>query len=87
MNRSLAFQAASIRDCVSSARSDEIRDGLEGAIRTIEWCERNAETIKEFIRLMKESPEILQIVRTFPGSTVTVRNTAGQCDEVLSDGE
>lgn len=86
---SLAFQAGCIRDVLCSARSDEIRSGLEDAIRTIEWCERQAPVIKEMIRIVKETPEILEVVRTFPGSRVSVSDLSGRinCDERLEDGD
>lgn len=86
---SIAFQAGCIRDVLGSARSDEIRMGLEDAIRTVEWCERQAPVIKEMIRIVKETPEILEVVRTFPGSSVKVSDLSGriQCDERLEDGE
>lgn len=86
---SLAFQAGCIRDVLNSARSEEIRSGLEDAIRTVEWCERHAPVIKEMIRIVKETPEILEVLRTFPGSKVFVSDLSGrvQCDERLEDGE
>lgn len=86
---SLAFQAGCIRDVLSSARSEEIRSGLEDAIRTIERCERHAPVIKEMIRIVKETPEILEVLRTFPGSKVFVSDLSGrvQCDERLEDGD
>lgn len=85
----LAFQAGCIRDVLNSARSDEIRMGLEDAIRTVEWCERHAPVIKEMIRIVRETPEILEVVRTFPGSSVKVSDLSGRinCDERLEDGE
>lgn len=86
---SLAFQAGCIRDVLGSARSDEIRMGLEDAIRTVEWCERHAPTIRDVIKIMKETPEVLEVVRTFPGSGVKVLDMSGRiaCDERLEDGE
>ena len=85
----LAYQASCIRDVLCSARSDEIRSGLEDAIRTVEWCERQEPVIKELMRIVKETPEILEVVRTFPGSRVSVSDVSGriQCDERLDDGE
>lgn len=67
---SLAFQASCIRDCLPLARTSDIASGLSGAIRTIEWVERNADLIKEFVRMVKESPVFLEVLREFPGSTV-----------------
>lgn len=71
MNRSLSFQAACIRDVLPSARSEDISSGLSGAIRTIEWVDRNAEGIREFVRMMKECPIILEICKEFPGAIIT----------------
>ncbi len=86
---SLAFQASCIRDCLPSARSDEIRSGLEAAIRTIEWCEACGQTIKDLFQIARETPEVLEVVRTFPGSKVKVSDLSGRinCDERLEDGD
>lgn len=85
----LAFQASCIRDCLPSARSDEIRAGLEDAIQTIEWADRCGQTIKDLFQIARETPEVLEVVRTFPGSSVKVSDLSGriQCDERLEDGE
>lgn len=85
----LAFRAGCIRDVLHSARSDEIKAGLQDAISTLEWCERHAPTIRDVIKIMKETPEVLEVVRTFPGSKVKVSDLSGRiaCDERLEDGE
>ncbi len=70
----LAIQAACIRHVTESAPSDEIAAGLRAAVRTIEWVEAHATTIKEVYRLMRESPHVLQLLTTFPGCALSVRD-------------
>lgn len=74
MSRSLSFQAACIRHVLPSSDSEDISSGLSGAIRTIEWVEKNADLIKEFVRMVKEAPIILEVLKEFPGATFTVRD-------------
>lgn len=65
--RSLNFQAACVRDCLNSARNDEIRAGLERAIKTLEWIEKGELVLKELVRLRKEDPELFETLRELIG--------------------
>lgn len=72
--RSLAFQAACLRDTLPSARSDEIRLGLEGDLSTILWLEKHAELLRMWNQLRMARPELFEalhaIATTFPGSQI-----------------
>ncbi len=72
--KSLAFQAACIRHMEPSAPSDDIRAGLEQAIKTLEWLDRQAELLRMWGDLRKTNPELFAILRsiatTFPGAKI-----------------
>ena len=70
--RSLTYQTECIRDAAERPECEAIRSGLEGALRTIEWVNKNQTAIKEVVRLLKEQPEVIEVMKTFPGSTIGV---------------
>jgi len=65
--RSLSFQASCIRDCLTGARNDDIRSGLEQAIKTLEWMQKGELVLKELMRLRKEEPELFEMLRNLIG--------------------
>lgn len=79
--RSLTFQAACIRDVLDAARSEEIRAGLEGALSTILWLEKQAELLRMWTQLRMSRPELFAalhaIATTFPGAQI-VRMSEGE---------
>ena len=58
--RSLSYQCSCIRDCLSLARTDDIRAGLEGAIETIEKVQAARDPIRA----------VLAIFDVFPGARI-----------------
>ena len=72
--RSLAFMAACIRDCLPSARNEETRAGLDQAIKTLEWMQKGELVLKELMRLRKEDPELFEmlcnIIAAFRGAKI-----------------
>jgi hypothetical protein len=72
--KSLAFQAACVRHMVPSAPSDDIRAGLEQAVKSMEWIERQSELLRMWDDLRKTNPELFSILSsiatTFPGSKI-----------------
>ena len=70
--RSLTYQADCLRDVAARPECEAIRSGLEGALRTVEWVNKNQVAIKEVVRLLKEQPEVIEVMKTFPGSTIGV---------------
>ena len=65
--RSLAFQIGCIRDALAAARTDEIREGIEQAIKTLEWMQKGELVLKELMRLRKEEPELFETLRRLIG--------------------
>lgn len=65
--RSLSFQASCIRDCLTAARNEETRSGLEQAIETLEWMQKGELVLKELMRLRKEEPELFNTLRELIG--------------------
>lgn len=57
-----------------NAPSDDIRAGLEQAIKTLEWIERQSELLRMWDDLRKSNPELFSILHsiatTFPGSKI-----------------
>lgn len=79
--RSLPFQASCIRDVLDNARSPEIREGLEGAIATLEWLNKHNEIIRMWHQLRMSRPELFEalyaIAKEFPEVRITdVREAA-----------
>ena len=72
--RSLAFQAASIRDVLPLAVNDGAREGLEGALATLLWLEKQSELLRMFDDLRRSRPELFllmrDIAREFPGARI-----------------
>lgn len=72
--RSLPFQAACIRDVISYARTESTRDGLEGALATIEWLEKHADLIRMHQQLRLGNPQLFEalhaVATVFPGAQV-----------------
>ena len=71
--RSLTYQADCLRDVAARPEFEAIRSGLEGALRTVEWVNKNQTAIKEVVRLLKERPEVIEVMKTFPGAAIEVR--------------
>lgn len=67
-NRSLAFQTSCIRDVLTSARNEDVRAGLEQAIKTLEWMQKGELVLKELMRLRKEEPELFETLRQLIGA-------------------
>jgi hypothetical protein len=74
MTRSLAMQIACLRHCVAAARQADVGDQIildaEAGIKSLEWCERNTEIIREVQRLMTDSPVIIAFLRAFKGAEI-----------------
>lgn len=72
--KSLAFQAACIRHMEPLAPSDDIRAGLEQAIKTLEWLERQSELLRMWDDLRKSNPTLFECLRkiatAFPGAKI-----------------
>lgn len=65
--RSLQFQASCIRDVLSAARNEDVRAGLDQAIKTLEWMQKGELVLKELMRLRKEEPELFETLRRLIG--------------------
>ncbi len=65
--RSLAFMVCCLNDVLPQARSEEVREGIEGAIRTLEWMQKGELVLKELMRLRKEEPELFETLRRLIG--------------------
>jgi hypothetical protein len=44
--RSLSFMCGCLRDVLDHSRNDEIREGIEAAIRTLEWMQKGELVLK-----------------------------------------
>ena len=68
MTRSLSYQAACLRHCIASADvNDDVRDGAEAGLASLEWIERNAEVIRTVYRLMQHKA-VKAVLESFPGA-------------------
>ena len=65
--RSLSFMCGCLRDVIDHSRNDEIREGIEAAIRTLEWMQKGELVLKELMRLRKEEPELFETLRRLIG--------------------
>lgn len=72
MTRSLSMMAACIRHVTTHAASDEIKDGLESAIATLQWLEKGELVLKMLIDMRKHDREmfdrLVDVLSVFPGS-------------------
>ena len=65
--RSLSFMCGCLRDVIAHARNEEIREGIEQAIKTLEWMQKGELVLKELMRLRKEEPELFETLRRLIG--------------------
>lgn len=82
--RSLSFMCGCLRDVIDHARTEEIREGIEQAIRTLEWMQKGELVLKELMRLRKEEPELFETLRRLIGMGATlsdIRETERMAEE------
>lgn len=49
---------------------------MEAIVSTLQWLNRNADEIKDFVAIKKANPEGLAALRVFPGAEVSEKETA-----------
>jgi len=74
MTRSLPMQMAAITHCIAVARhagvEETIAANADCGVESLAWCDRNADIIKEVVRLMTESPAVIAFLRAFKGAEI-----------------
>lgn len=74
-HRSLDYQIASLRDAMSTARNDEIAQGVAASIRSLEWLASGQASLKTLIKLRKERPDLFAaieaVLEAFPDAIIS----------------
>lgn len=79
--RALDFQIACLRDAGDNPWNEEITEGVEAAIKTLEWMARNESILKLLVALRKNRPDVFAafeaLLKAFPEAAISdVRDKA-----------